>query len=134
MIFAFVDYLATYYQTGNFAQMAAIARTMQAIVPDDVVSLQFLGLALYQMGSIDAAYLAFNSAATRQDQLEESVNPIGCETARAAILRAATRPDSGLADAWYCIALALNKFGLLESAARTIQALSTARGWTMKAS
>ncbi len=46
MILALVDYLGAFYQASNLGQVEAIARTMLAAISDDLVALQFLGLAL----------------------------------------------------------------------------------------
>lgn len=132
MIAALVDYLATFYQTGNLAQVEVIARSMLAAVPDDLVALQFLGLALYQMGRTDDARMAFKKVADRQDQQQEWDGLSGCEPAHSAVFRAATRAHSGLADGWYRIALALSKCGFHKPAIRALAAASAARGLTVK--
>lgn len=130
MIPALVGYLATFYQAGNLAQVEVIARSMLAAVPKDVVALQFLGLALYQMGRVDDARRAFKRVAAMLDLQEEWDGHTVCEPAHVAIFRAATRAGSGLADGWYRIALALNIFGLHKPAARAFEAALAARGFT----
>lgn len=130
MISILVDNLALFYQTGNLAQVGLIARSMLTIVPDDLVALQFLGLALYQMGHVDAAHLAFKRVSSRMDQQEEWQGSTVCEPAHVATYRAATRAHSGLADGWYRIALALKEFGFNRPAARAFEAAVAARGFT----
>lgn len=130
MIPALVEHLATFYQTGNLAQVEVIARSMLAAVPKDVVALQFLGLALYQMGRVDDARRAFKRVAAMLDQQQEWDGRTVCEPAHVAIFRAATRAGSGLADGWYRIALALKFFGLHKPAARAFEAALAARGLT----
>ncbi|TMQ76415.1 hypothetical protein [Candidatus Accumulibacter phosphatis] len=44
MIDALFDLLGTFYQSGNFEQAEWIARSILQAIPDDIVSLQFLGL------------------------------------------------------------------------------------------
>lgn len=129
MIYLLVDYLATFYQAGNLAQVEVIARSMLAAVPDDLVALQFLGLALYQMGRVDDAHLAFKRVATTLDQQEEWDGGTVCEPAHVAIYRTATRAHSGLAEGWYRIGLALNRFGFHNPAARAFKAAVAARGF-----
>ena len=132
MITALIDYLAMFYQTGNLAQVEAISRSMLAAIPDDLVALQFLGLALYQMGRDDDAYQAFKRVAARLHRHEKAGGSSGCEAASAVSYREATRAYSGLADGWHRIALVLNKFGFHSPAARAFEAELAARGVTQK--
>jgi predicted Zn-dependent protease len=103
---------------------------MLTAIPDDIVALQFLGLALYQMGRVDDARHAFKRVAARHTQQEPCSSETGCEPAHCATLRAATRAHSGLADGWYRIALALNKFGFNQAATRAFAAAVAASGST----
>jgi tetratricopeptide (TPR) repeat protein len=128
MITALVEYLSSFYQAGNVAQMEVIARSMLAAIPDDLVALQFLGLALYQTGRVDEAYRAFKSVAAKQVQQDEWDGSTVCEPAGVATFRAATRAHSGLADGWHRIGLVLNKFGFHKPAARAFEAALAARG------
>jgi tetratricopeptide (TPR) repeat protein len=128
MISALVDNLAKFYEKGNLAQVEAIARSMLTAIPDDVVALAFLALALYQMGRIDDAHQAFQRVAARVEQHEESIDDTRCELASAAMFRAATQAHSGLADGWSRIAYILNRLGLQKPAARVFQAALSARG------
>jgi tetratricopeptide (TPR) repeat protein len=128
MIPALVDYLAMFYQKGNLAQVEAITRSMLVAIPDDIVALGFLGLALYQMGRIDDAYRAFKKVATGVSQQEASERSTGCELARFATFRAATQAHCGLADGWYRIAVILNKLGFSNPAACALKAASAAGG------
>lgn len=128
MISALIDYLAIFYQSGNLEQMEVIARSMLAAMPDDIVALQFLGLALYQMGRTDVAYQMFKRAASRLDYQGDGSDPTICEPASVVSYREATRAHSGLADGWYRIALALDKFGFHKPATRAFDAALAARG------
>jgi cytochrome c-type biogenesis protein CcmH/NrfG len=128
MIYALVDHLAMFYQSGNMTQVEAIAKSMLSAIPDDIVALQFLGLALYQMGRVDDARRAFKRVAVRQAQQEPCTSETGCEPAHCAMLRAATRAHSGLADGWYRIGMALNKFGFHQPATRAFAAAIAASG------
>lgn len=130
MISVLLDYLANFYQTGNLAQVEVIARTMLAAVPDDVVALQFLGLALYQMGRVDDAQRTFKKVSATLGRQQEWQGNADCEPAHAAIYRQATRAHSGLADGWYRIALVLNKFGFHSPATRAFKAALSSRGVT----
>ena len=128
MIAALVDYLAMFYQTGNMEQMEVVARSMLAAIPDDVVALQFLGLALYQMGYVDRAHKMFKRVADKHALLTVENDPTLCESASVVSYREATRPHSGLADALYRIAMVLNRFGLHKPATRAFAAALTAGG------
>ncbi len=46
MITALIDLMGACHQAGNLSQMEAIARSILAAIPEDMVALQFLGLAL----------------------------------------------------------------------------------------
>jgi hypothetical protein len=128
MIPALVEYLATFYQKGNLAQVEVIARSMLVAIPDDIVALGFLGLALYQMGRIDDAYSALKRVAFRVDEQKESEDCGVCEQAGIATFRAATQAHCGLADGWYRIALLLDLFGFKKPASCAFEAASAARG------
>ena len=128
MIAALVDYLAMFYQTGNMAQMEVVARSMLAAIPDDIVALQFLGLALYQMGYVDRARQMFKRVADKHVLLTAESDSTLCESASVVSYREATRAHSGLADGWYRIAMALNRFGFHKPATRAFEAALTAGG------
>ncbi len=128
MISAMVDYLATFYQFGNLAQVEVIARSLLAAIPDDTVALQFLGLALYQTGRVDDAHRVFERVATQMDQMEKWDDLTGCEPTHIATFRSATRVHSGLADGWYQITLAMDMFGYSKPATRAFEAALAASG------
>jgi tetratricopeptide (TPR) repeat protein len=128
MISALIDYLAVYYQTGNLAQMEAVASTILAAIPDDLVALQFLGLAFYQTGRIDDACQAFKRVASSVDRPQELDGASVCEPAGVATFREATRPQSGLADGWFRIAQIMSRLGYYKPATRAFEAALAARG------
>jgi len=128
MISLLVEYLSMFYQTGDAAQLEVIARSLLAAIPDDLVALQFLGMALYQMGRVDDAYQAFKRVATKQDQAVRADDSPVCEPASLVSYREATQVHSGLADAWYQIAHILNKLGFQKQANRAFEAATAASG------
>jgi hypothetical protein len=129
LITALVDCLAAFCQTDNMRQVEVIARSMLAAIPDDIVALQFLGLALYRMGRIDDARRAFVRAEARQTLPDVSAgNSSACETAGSATMRAATRAHSGLAESWYRIAQILTGFGLHLPARRALGSAHSSLG------
>lgn len=128
MITAFIDFLAQFYQTGNLAQMEVIARSMLAAIPDDLVALQFLGLALYQTGRFDEAYRALKRAADIQDLSElRKVSP-EFGSVGTVVQREATRAYSGLADGWSRIAQILRRFRMYKSSNRAFEAALASGG------
>jgi len=122
MIYALVDYLAMFYQSGNLVQVEVIARSMLSSIPEDLVALQFLGLALYQMGRVDEARRMFSRAAAKLTSKEKSSSDDTCELAEDASLRAATRRNSGLAEGWHRISQILSKLNFEVPAARALEA------------
>lgn len=131
MITALIDLMGSYHQAGNLVQMAAIARSLLASVPNDVVALQFLGLAWYQMGRQESAREVFSRVAARLEGVPSPDRwPTTGELAEATVYREATRPASGLGEAWQRIAQALLSFGFRRAAARAYRASRTARGLT----
>jgi len=121
LIPALIDYLALFAQTGNMSQVEVIARAMLASIPEDLVALQFLGLALYQMGRVDDAYRTFNRAARLAPSGDMDGFPVE-GTASAVSYREATRANSGLAESWYRIARTLKSFGFHRLADRAFKA------------
>lgn len=117
-----------FYQTGNLEQVEVISRSMLAAIPDDLVALQFLGLALYQMGHLDEAYRIFMKAVAKLNQHESVGDESSCELAGVVSYREATRAQSGLADGWHRIGQVLNNFGFHKLALRALEAEATARG------
>ncbi|TRZ55407.1 MAG: tetratricopeptide repeat protein [Rhodocyclaceae bacterium] len=128
MISLLVEYLSIFYQTGDTAQLAVIARSLLAAIPDDLVALQFLGMALYQMGRIDDAYRVFKQVATKQDPDVVPGGSSDCQSASVISYREATEVHPGLADGWHQIAEILNKFGFQPQADRAYQAAAASRG------
>lgn len=128
MITALIDLMGTFYQAGNPGQMAVIARSMLATIPGDLVALQFLGLALYQLGQTEAAHRIFRRVAEKAEAQAQADSPTTVESATATNYREATRPASGLADAWYVIGAILSRYGFRKAAERAFQASRAARG------
>lgn len=128
MISLLVEYLAIFYQAGDAEQLAAIARSLLAAIPGDVVALQFLGMALYQMGRVGDAYRTFEEVAIKLDQgvFENSIST--CELASAISFREATIPHPGFAAGWLQIAQVLKRFGFQRLADRAQESAAAARG------
>lgn len=129
MITALLDLMSACFQDGNPAQMAIIAKAILVSIPDDVVALHFLGLALYQMGRMEAARRVFSraSALPRRRRRSDGWTTTG-ETATTTLLREASKPASGLGHAWRQIAHALHDLGFRRQARRAYDASLAARG------
>jgi tetratricopeptide (TPR) repeat protein len=126
MTLALVDLLAIFYQSGNLERMEAIARSMLAAVPNDLVALQFLALALYLRGRTEEAYRLFRRYVWIAESPESpKALPTTCELAASASFEAATRPGSGLARGWMNIAQILGRLGYRRHASRALQAART---------
>jgi hypothetical protein len=116
MITALIDLLGTYYQAGNPGQMAVIARSMLATIPGDLVAMQFLGLALYQLGRHDAARRVFGLVARAFERSSTPRLPTTLEMASVTNYREATRPETGLTDAWHRIGHICREYGFAAAA------------------
>jgi hypothetical protein len=128
MVTALIDLMGTYYYAGNLGQMEAMARSILAAIPEDIVALQFLGLALYRMGRMEAARQVFIRVAARLGRAKRAKFVTTGELASAKVYREATSPASGLGEAWQHIAQALHSFGFNRAAARAQHASLTAHG------
>ena len=127
MIQALIDLLGTYYQAGNPGQMAVIARSMLATIPGDLVALQFLGLALYQLGRRDAAHRVFSKVASSFEPVAQKPSMTTLELATATNYREATHPGAGLAEAWDRIGQILHGYGFRAAAERAFHACRRSR-------
>lgn len=128
MITALIDLMATYYQAGNLNQMTVIARSLLSSIPNDVVAMQFLGLALYQMGRIEAARRVFAKVCALMERSPAGDLPTTGETAASTVYRQARAPASGLGEAWRQIARAMRSLGFREAAARAYGMSLAAQG------
>jgi Lhr-like helicase len=121
MIDALLDLLATYYQAGDLRQVEVIARSMLHAMPDDVVAMQFLALALHRRGQVADAYRYFRKAAEQQECPDEDRCQSTGELAAAACYRSATRFGSRLAKGWRQIAKLMAHYGFRRSAAQALR-------------
>jgi hypothetical protein len=127
MITALLDLMGACFQAGNPSQMATIARSILSSIPQDIVALHFLGLALYQMGHTEAARRAFSEACARPQRRRKSDQATTGEEATATMLREASAPAAGLSEAWQHIALAMRELGFRRAAARAYRTSLAAR-------
>jgi predicted Zn-dependent protease len=119
------ELFAWHYAIGNMAVVEAVVHGILRTVPDDLISLQFLGLVYYRTGRIDDATRVFRAAAPNQSPMDKLVSEGGeCflsrngDSAAAACCLAATGHNPDLAIAWRDLSLALHDLGLPEQAVR----------------
>ncbi|MBL8374615.1 tetratricopeptide repeat protein, partial [Accumulibacter sp.] len=127
MIDALFDLFGTFYQTGNFLQAERIACRILETIPDDIVSLQFLGLVYYRTGRREEAIEAFNAATCRG--LDDGTHPRVDSRLRASAqcLRAARVPGSAVATAWYDLGLVLLRLRRHQQAISAFQSALSGR-------
>ena len=129
MIDALFDLLGTFYQSGNFEQAEWIARSILQAIPDDIVSLQFLGL-LYHRTRRRAQAMQVFAATTAGDAPASAVPPgLGDSSlpASAQCRRAASARGSTLAGAWYDLGRLLLRLGHDRQAIDALQAAIAAQ-------
>jgi tetratricopeptide (TPR) repeat protein len=128
MLRTLFELLAWHYASGNMLHVEAVIHSILRTVPDDVISLQFLGLVYYRTGRIDDATRVFRAAAPQPSPLDELVSE-GSDSllsrnghsAAAACCLAATCHNPDLAMAWHDLGLALHDVGLPEQGVRAQQ-------------
>ena len=127
MIAALVDLLGIFYANNDLPNFEVIARSIQTAIPNDLVSLQFLGLVYYRTGRVDEAVSVFervirwrNSGAAVQGG-ETNADISDSDRSSTACMRESTKPDPFLAKAWYdlgAVLLQLRRFDLAISVLR----------------
>jgi tetratricopeptide (TPR) repeat protein len=127
MIDALLDLFGTFYQAGNFQQAERIARNILQAIPDDLVSLQFLGLVYYRTGRREEAIEAFNTAACRSLDDGTHLRVDSRLRASAQCLRAARVPGSTVANAWYDLGLVLLRLRRHQQAISAFQSALSGR-------
>lgn len=128
MISTLIGSLAMFFQAGDLAQVEIVARSILSSIPEDLVALQFLGLALYQMGRTREAQEVFAKVPASLEQHEQWNGSGICRPAEAETFRVATQANSGLTEGWNRIAHLLTMFGFPKPASRALAAASAARG------
>ena len=133
MIGTLVDLLGNFYVDNDLTHFETIARTLHASVPEDLVSLQFLGLAFYRTGRIDEAVSIFDKVVRRRKGLVPDsvvdVAPVitGDDSCVAVCYQEATRRNPRLAKAWYDLGAVLLKLKKSELAISAFRNFLTAQ-------
>ncbi len=121
MISTLVDLLANFYARNDYANFETIARSLLNTIPNDQVSLQFLGLAYYRTGRIKDATRIFDKVIRRRKPAKAETELGDADLsqgdyAAAACYQEATRHRPELAQAWYDLGTALMELGKYEQA------------------
>lgn len=121
MISTLVDLLANFYARNDYANFEAIARSLLNAIPNDQVSLQFLGLAYYRTGRVKDATRIFDKVIRRRKPSRVETHMDDVELSRVdhaatACYQEATRHSPELARAWYDLGTALSELGKYEQA------------------
>ena len=122
MIRTLIDLLGNFYARNDFANFEAIARSLLNAIPNDQVSLQFLGLVYYRTGRINDAIRVFERVVRRchPDPAaadEPAAAGRGLDDSAAAVCyEEATRDRPDLARAWYDVGTTLVELGKVEQA------------------
>lgn len=115
MIRMLVDLLGNFYAINDFAHVETVARTIQASVPNDLVSLQFLGLVYYRTGRVNEAVSVFDRVIRRRKTSalvapKATANGIADDDRCAAVCyQEATKRNPLLAKAWFDLGAVLLK-------------------------
>lgn len=108
MIGTLVDLLGNFYANQDLANVEVIARSLDSVVPGNLVSLQFLGLVYYRTARVKDAVRAFDGALRRRRPVPETLTGHELDGSAAAVCyREATRRNPSLARAWYDIGILL---------------------------
>lgn len=116
MISALVDLLGASYAAGDFIGLEVIASSMLATIPDDLVGLLFLGLALHFTGRSKEARNVFRRTGSIDFEALDQAGKQIVEPANAATYREAIRPGARLANGWLQIAQLLGSYGFARQA------------------
>lgn len=113
MISALMELLSNYYLSGDLTQVEMITRTIHAVIPDDVIAIQILGLAYLRSGRTSDALRLFQQADQEYPQspvaksIANGTTESQIELASSVLYREATRKHSGFGKLWYDLGTAL---------------------------
>ena len=120
MIGTLIDLLGNFYARNDLGNFEAITRSLLSAIPDDQVSLQFLGLVYFRTGRTKDAIRIFDKVASRLFAIEGTGNTeaqlFQVDHAAAVCYQEATRPNPDLALAWHDLGIALLDLGKYEQA------------------
>jgi tetratricopeptide (TPR) repeat protein len=133
MIDALVELLGKYYANDDLNNVETIARSILAAVPDDQVSLQFIGLVYYRSGKVADAIRLFDRISARQkpandnSAIRQTRRIARRDHAATACYEAATRQNPDLAKAWHDLGMTLLELGRFAHALRAFECSTLSR-------
>lgn len=127
MIDALFDLFGTFHQRGDLVQAEAIASIIRQAIPDDCVSLQFLGLTWYRTGRREEAIEAFKAAAACHHDRGRSTHIDRRLHAATQCQRAARGNGAALPGVWYDLGLVLFRLRCYQQAIDAFQAALSGR-------
>ena len=127
MIDALFDLFGTFHQRGDLVQAEAIARMIRQAIPDDCVSLQFLGLTWYRTGRREKAIEAFKAAAACPHDRRGSFHIDRRLHAATQCQRAARGIGPALPGVWYDLGLVLFRLRRYQQAIDAFQTALSGR-------
>ena len=113
MISTLIELLGNFYARNDYINFEAIARSLLSIIPNDQVSLQFLGLVYYRTGRINDAIRIFDKVVRRRKPVpviesgKRNTHLSHVDSATAACYQEATRQNPEMAQAWHDLGMAL---------------------------
>ena len=126
--------IGLHYANGNFAAVESAVHSILTTVPNDLASMQFLGLIYYRTGRKAEAMKIFSASPFRKNSAPQfEPEPAGDlpdrndYSAVAACQLAATHRNSDLALVWYDLGLTMNRLGRPDRAASAFRSALTAR-------
>jgi len=130
MIRTLVELLGNFYARSDFANFEAIARSLLSAIPNDQVSMYFLGLVYYRTGRVNDAIRIFDRVVRRRHEAPadgaEAGEPAPASAA-AVCYQEATRESPDLARAWYDVGTTLVELGKVEQALPAFQSALSAQ-------
>ena len=118
MISALMDLLNTCYECGDFMQMETVAKIVQHAIPDEIVSMSFLGLAYLRTGRMHRALPLFQKLRKKKIAALASGNDDDAalalpdtHTAAAGCYLEATKLNPQLTKSWQAAAREIESFG-----------------------
>jgi len=122
MIGTLIDLLGNFYARNDFVNFEAITRSLLSAIPNDNVSLQFLGLVYYRTGRTKDAIRVFDKVINRLKPLAmmgsrtTEMQLFHVDHVATVCYQEATRPNLDLARAWHDLGTALRDLGKYEQA------------------
>ena len=118
MIHTLINLLASFYESNDLSRAETIARSIHKAIPEDQVSLKFLGIVYFRTGRIKEAIGLFNRVQCAPQAPSANASAAATvDSAVSACSQEARRRVPYLAQAWQELGNALQKLGKPDCAA-----------------